>query len=296
MSVIEEFGPVKGVLQENYYLKSYFGTSAPVSVYFEPADVDDLITFLHNVPQGTKIFPLGALSNVLIRSGGIDGVVIVLGEWFKKIFITENIFEIGAGVSCPILARTAADHELGGLEFLAGIPGTMGGALKMNAGCYSSEISNVLVECEGVSFDGIVRWFKVEDIEADYRHLNIPDDIIITRLWLRGIPNVNYPVHRKIQELLNKRQMSQPLDKRSCGSAFKNPNGMKAWQLIEKAGCRGFKVGDAEISEKHCNFIVNNGHATADDIENLGEQVIQKVFEKTGIKLEWEIIRLGHKA
>lgn len=298
MTLLKNFPAVRGTLQENVPLskKSYFGVGGSARYFFEPIDQDDLVSFLREVDHSIPIIPLGAMSNVLIRSGGIDGVVVILGDWFKKIYVENDILEVGSGVSCSQLSTTAMDHELGGLEFLIGLPGTIGGAIKMNAGCFGSEISNVLVECEGITTSGQVKWFKLKDIGASYRHTEIPDDCIITRAWFRGIQNVNYSIPKKTKEIMEQRKATQPLNMRSCGSTFKNPEGNKAWQLIDKAGCRGLKVGGAQVSEKHCNFIVNTGNATADDIENLGEKVVEQVLQKTGIKLEWEVIRLGQKS
>lgn len=297
MSIIDNLPKVNGKLQKDAPLgqKSHFGVGGVAEVLFEPSDMDDLVFFLRRVPRDIPIVPLGAMSNVLIRDGGIEGVVIVLGDWFKKIFVEGDIMEVGAGVPCSKLSTVAMDCELGGLEFLMGLPGTVGGAIKMNAGCFGSEIANVLVECEGITTKGRVQWFKVKDLGLGYRHANISDDCIVTRAWFRGISNVNYSIPRKTRELMEKRRTSQPLGVRTCGSAFKNPEGLKAWELIDKAGCRGLKIGGAQLSEKHCNFIVNTGNATASDIEALGEKIVEEVFQKNNVKLEWEIVRLGRK-
>jgi UDP-N-acetylmuramate dehydrogenase len=297
MSIIERMPKVNGKLQANAPLgkKSHFGVGGTAEVLFEPSDMDDLVFFLRRIPKDIPIIPLGAMSNVLIREKGIEGVVVVLGDWFKKLYIEDEILEVGAGVPCSKLSTVAMDRELGGLEFLMGLPGTIGGAIKMNAGCFGSEISNVLIECEGITTAGKVEWFKVKDIGATYRHTNIPDDCIITRAWFRGIPNVSYSIPKRTREFMEQRRNSQPLGVRTCGSTFKNPDGLKAWQLIEKAGCRGLRVGGAQISEKHCNFIVNTGNATANDVEDLGERVAQEVLQKTGVQLEWEIVKLGRK-
>ncbi|GHU11261.1 UDP-N-acetylenolpyruvoylglucosamine reductase [Alphaproteobacteria bacterium] len=295
MSVFDRFPTVRGVLQEKADLakKSWFGVGGPAEILFIPEDMDDLVLFLRNVPEGFPVTALGAMSNVLVRSGGIDGIVILLGNWFKKIFVEDGIFEVGAAVSCRELATVAIDSELGGLEFLTGLPGSIGGALKMNAGCYGSEISDALVEFEAISKDGRVRWFKVSDVDFGYRTSGIPDDLIITRAWFRGLQNVDYVISRKTNEIIRKRTENQPTNKRSCGSTFKNPEGRKAWELISEAGCRGMRVGGAAVSEKHCNFIINDGSATAEDIESLGIKVADKVQQVTGIKLEWEVICLG---
>ncbi len=297
MSIIERMPKVNGKLQANAPLgkKSHFGVGGTAEVLFEPLDMDDLVFFLRRVPRDIPVIPLGAMSNVLIRESGIDGVVVVLGDWFKKVYVEDGVLEVGAGVPCSKLSTVAMDYELGGLEFLMGLPGTVGGAIKMNAGCFGSEIANVLIECEGITTSGKVEWFKVKDIGATYRHTEIPDDCIITRAWFRGIANVSYSIPKRTREFMEQRRASQPLGVRTCGSTFKNPDGLKAWQLIEKAGCRGLRVGGAQISEKHCNFIVNTGNATADDVENLGEKVIREVFEKTNVQLDWEIVKLGRR-
>ncbi len=297
MSIIERMPKVNGKLQANAPLgkRSHFGVGGVAEVLFEPLDMDDLVFFLRRIPKDIPVVPLGAMSNVLIRESGIDGVVVVLGDWFKKVYVEDGVLEVGAGVPCSKLSTVAMDYELGGLEFLMGLPGTIGGAIKMNAGCFGSEISNVLIECEGITTSGKVEWFKAKDIGATYRHTEIPDDCIITRAWFRGIANVSYSIPKRTREFMEQRRASQPLGVRTCGSTFKNPDGLKAWQLIEKAGCRGLRVGGAQISEKHCNFIVNTGNATADDVENLGEKVIHEVFEKTNVQLDWEIVKLGRR-
>ncbi len=297
MSIVDRLPKVSGKLQFDapLGLKSHFGVGGTAEALFEPSDMDDLVFFLRRIPRDIPIVPLGAMSNVLIRDGGIEGVVIVLGDWFKKVFVEGDIMEIGAGVPCSKLSTIAMDHELGGLEFLMGLPGTVGGAIKMNAGCFGSEISKVLIECEGITTTGRVQWFKVKDLDIAYRHTNIADDCIITRAWFRGVSNVNYSIPRKTRELMEKRRLAQPMGVRTCGSTFKNPEGLKAWELIDKAGCRGIKIGGAQLSEKHCNFIVNTGNATASDIETLGEKVVEEVYKQSNIKLEWEVVRLGRK-
>lgn len=292
---IDSFPLVRGQLQSKADIskKSWFGVGGPAELLFVPEDIDDLSYFLTNIPEGVDITILGAISNVLVRTAGIKGVVIMLGQCFKKVFVEESILEIGASANCSLLSTVAMDAELGGFEFLMGLPGTIGGAIKMNAGCYGSEISDALVELEAVSTSGNVKWFTKNDLNFEYRKSNIPDDLIITRAWFKGISKVDYSITKKTNSILEKRKESQPLNKRSCGSTFKNPEGHKAWELISNAGCRGMRVGGAAISEKHCNFIINENKATPDDIENLGEKIIQKVYEHSGVRLEWEIIRLG---
>jgi UDP-N-acetylmuramate dehydrogenase len=296
-SVLASLPQVRGLLQERVSLgkRCWFGTGGLAEILFIPEDMDDLIGFLRNIRDDTKITVLGAMSNVLIRSSGIRGIVIILGDWFKKIFVENDILEVGAAVHCGELSAAATDRELGGLEFLIGIPGTIGGAVKMNAGCHGSEIANALIECEIVTLSGQIKWLKASDMGFGYRTSGISDELIVTRAWFRGIPNIDYSIDRKIKQLLSKRSSNQPTNIKTCGSTFKNPKGKNAWELIEAAGCRGMRFGGAAISDKHCNFIVNENNATPEDIETLGEKVIEKVFENSGIRLEWEIIRLGDK-
>lgn len=295
MCVLNNLPRVKGILQENVSLasRSWFGVGGVAEILFIPKDMDDLVAFLRNIPKDLNVTVLGSMSNVLIRSGGIKGVVVSLGEWFDRIFIEDNILEVGGAVKCGKLSTVALDSEIGGFEFLISLPGTVGGAIKMNAGCYGSEISEIFVECEAVSARGEVRWLSSNDICFSYRNSKISDDLIVTRVWFRGLKNVNYSIPKKTNEIIKQRLQNHPIDKKSCGSAFKNPSGLKAWKLIEEVGCRGLKCGGAKISEKHCNFIVNEGNATPEDIEELGEEIRRRVFEEKGIELEWEIMRLG---
>lgn len=288
---------IRGELRENYPLskKAWMGVGGAAEILFIPQDMDDLVYFLRNIPDQIPVTILGALSNVLIRDGGIPGVVILLSDTFKKIYVEGDTLEVGSGVTCTRLSTFAVDAELGGLEFLMGLPGTIGGALKMNAGCYGSEISDILVEFEGVTTTGQIKWFTKKDIKFEYRKSSIPDDLLITRAWLKCLQNVDYSISKKTHSIIEKRKAAQPINKRSCGSTFKNPPGQKAWELIEKAGGRGMRVGGASVSEKHCNFIINDANATANDVETLGEKLIQKVLETSNVRLEWEVIRLGKK-
>jgi UDP-N-acetylmuramate dehydrogenase len=297
-AITNRLPPVRGLLQENVNLakKNWLGVGGSAEVLFVPENLDDLVFFLGNTDDSVPVTVLGAMSNVLVRSGGIDGVVIMLGSWFKKSFVEDGILEVGAGVSCTELSTMAMNYELGGLEFLVGLPGSVGGAIKMNAGCYGCEISDVLLELEAVSRDGKIKWLRNSDINFCYRNSGIPDDLIITRAWFRGLQNVDYSIHKKVHEITKKRDGSQPIHKRSCGSTFKNPDGAKAWELIAKAGCSGMRLGGAMVSDKHCNFIINDGAATADDIENLALKVAEKVQEMFGVILEWEVIRVGKRA
>ncbi|MDR3155950.1 MAG: UDP-N-acetylmuramate dehydrogenase [Holosporaceae bacterium] len=297
MEIIYDMPEVRGILQKNVNLgkRSYLGCGGNADFLFIPEDMDDLVFFLRNISPDINIVVLGAMSNVLIRSGGIRGVVIILDQWFKKIFIEDNIVEVGAALCCSDLSNAAMDAEVGGFEFLIGFPGTIGGAIRMNAGCYGGNISDVLVEFEAVTKSGMVKWINARDINFAYRKSDISDDLIITRAWLKGMADVRYSVSKKTNEIMKRRRESQPSQKKSCGSTFKNPKDgeKKAWELIESAGCRGIKIGGAMVSEKHCNFLVNENDATPEEFEKLGELVQQKVFDNSGILLEWEVIRLG---
>ena len=297
MSILEKFPPVKGILQENVALakKSWFGVGGPADILFIPEDMDDLVAVLRALPKDMSVTILGAMSNIIIRSGGIRGIVIILGSCFKKIYAENGIIEVGAAVSCTELATFAMDLELGGLEFLMGLPGSIGGAIKMNAGCYGYDMSNILIEFEAISSKTThIKWYKAGEPNFQYRSSDIPNDMIITRAWIRGIKGVNYSITKKVNEIVKKRKESQPTG-RTCGCTFKNPEGQKAWQLIQNAGCKGMRCGGAVVSEKHCNFIINDRNASPEDIENLGEKIAEKVLESSGIKLEWEVIRLGEK-
>lgn len=295
---ISDLPKVSGTISQNASLDkfSFFGVGGKADILFTPDNIDDLVFFLKNRPDDLPITVIGACSNLLIRDGGVRGVVIKLGNWFNNIFINDNILEVGAANNVPKLANKAADYGLAGFEFLSGIPGTAGGALIMNAGCYGSSISDVFIEAEAVDFDGAIHWLTKENINFGYRHTSIRN-MIITRMWLRGTKSDSATVAKNTYNMIMKRRGTQPIVQRSCGSAFKNPENSqeKAWQLIDQAGCRGLKVGDAMVSDVHCNFIVNNGKATAADIEELGEEVIRRVYNTSGIKLEWEIVRIGEK-
>lgn len=275
---------------------SYFGTGGTADVLFTPTDNDDLVYFLREKPRDMPVTVIGAGSNLLVRDGGVRGVVIKLGQCFDNIYINEETIEVGAAVQLPRLANKAADSGIAKLEFLAGIPGSVGGALLMNAGCHGSCMSDIFVEAESIDYDGNVRWISKSSAEFDYRSSNIKD-VIVTRAWLKGEFCDSSVVAKNMYMLLAKRKNSQNVKYRSCGSAFKNPENCehKAWQLIDQAGCRGLRVGGAMVSDVHCNFIVNTGNATATEIEELGEEVIRRVQKHSGVTLEWEIKRIGEK-
>ncbi|MDA0901975.1 MAG: UDP-N-acetylmuramate dehydrogenase [Proteobacteria bacterium] len=272
---------------------NWFGVGGKAQILFRPKDADDLIHFLKNKAANLPITILGVGSNVIIRDGGIDGVVIKLGGEFAKITHQNDIITIGAGCLCFNAALYSKINALSGLEFLTGIPGSIGGAVAMNAGCHGGDISGILISAKAVDFAGNVIELKNEDFGFKYRGTAIRKDIIFIEATFRGEISDVQIVAQKIEELTKKREESQPIRNKTGGSTFKNPQIAKAWELIDKAGCRGFAIGDAQMSQMHCNFMINNGEATAKDLINLGNEVKKRVKEKTGVTLEWEIKILG---
>lgn len=264
---------------------------------FRPENTQDLSEFLAQLPQEIPVTVLGVGSNIIVRDGGIEGVVIKLGRGFAEYRVpnTEYIVEVGAATLDINASLFAAENEIAGLEFLSGIPGTIGGAVRMNAGAYGKDISQVLVEAEIVERSGTIRKLSNAEIGFSYRNSKLPEGAIVTAAVLRGEEGDMPDIADKIEEINRKREETQPIRTRTGGSTFKNPDGHKAWELIDKVGCRGLTVGGAQMSEKHCNFMINTGNATAADLENLGEEVIKRVYAKTGIMLEWEIKRIGKK-
>lgn len=272
---------------------NWFGVGGAAQVLFKPADTQDLAHFIQNKPAALPLTIIGVGSNLIVRDGGIDGVVIRLGRGFTDMKVGGDVIEAGAAVMDINLARFAAGEARAGLEFFSGIPGTLGGALAMNAGAYGRETKDVLIKAEAVTPAGEIISLGVEDMRYEYRKYNGPDGLIFTRAWFNTTADAPEAVHARIAEIQAKREATQPIRERTGGSTFKNPEGHKAWQLIDAAGCRGRTVGGAQMSELHCNFMINTGHATANDLETLGEEVIRRVQEHSGIELQWEIKRIG---
>jgi UDP-N-acetylmuramate dehydrogenase len=272
---------------------SWFRTGGPAQVFFEPADESDLAYFLAHLDPAIPVLVLGAGSNILVRDGGIEGVVIHLGKGFQEVTIEGLFLRAGAGCLDVKLASAAAKAGLAGLSFFRGIPGTIGGALRMNAGAYGAETRDVLVSCRGVDRKGNVVEFSNADMGFSYRHCAVADDLIFTSAVFAGDPGDPQAILSEMAEITKARTETQPVNTRTGGSTFKNPLGHKAWELIDKAGCRGLALGDAQVSKLHCNFLINRGKATAADLENLGETVRTRVLETSGIALEWEILRVG---
>jgi UDP-N-acetylmuramate dehydrogenase len=272
--------------------QTWFATGGPAEVLFRPADVEDLAAFLGALPADVPVTVLGVGSNVIVRDGGIGGVVIRLLRGFTAVVVEGHEVVAGAGAPDLNVALTAREHSLAGLEFLSGIPGTIGGAFPTNAGAYGRELVEVLISAEAVDRAGRIFTVTPRELGLSYRHSDAPADWIFTSARLRAAPGDQLAITRRINEIDSARADSQPRS-RTGGSTFANPPGHKAWELIDRAGCRGLKVGGAQVSEKHTNFLINTGTASASDIEALGEEVRRRVFDETGVRLEWEIRRLG---
>lgn len=278
---------------------TWFRAGGPAEVLYRPADVEDLQHFLKHKPADAPVTVVGVGSNLLVRDGGIPGVVIRLGAAFGKI-VTEDGYRLRAGAAALDVsaARAAADAGIDGLAFLRGIPGTIGGGLRMNAGAYGAEFKDALVEATAVDGQGELRRFKPEELGMSYRHTTAPADLIFVEALFQGRAGDPAAIRAQMEEITARREASQPVKTKTGGSTFKNPDptlsgGRKAWQLIDAAGCRGLRRGDAMVSELHCNFLVNLSEAKANDIEALGEEVRARVGAATGVNLEWEIKRIG---
>jgi len=299
--IVENMPYLKGRLVEGAPLArlSWFRTGGPADLLFEPADETDLITFLRHLPVDIPLTVIGVGSNLLVRDGGVEGVVIRLGRGFAEIEARGTVIKAGAAAMDVYVARYCAEQSLAGLEFLVGVPGTIGGAVKMNAGAYGREVADVIKHAHGVDRLGHIHELSRDDMQFAYRKSVIGDDLIILSATFEGTSGDAGEIKARMNEITTTRQDSQPIGTRTGGSTFKNPIGeaaAKAWQLIDQAGCRGMRIGDAQISEKHCNFLINHGSASADDIETLGEKVREMVKAKTGVKLEWEVRRIGRRA
>jgi len=292
--LIDRLPQVRGRLTADAPLgpQTWFKTGGPAEVLFRPADVADLSSFLAALPAEVPVTVLGVGSNVIVRDGGIKGVVIRLLRGFTAIAVEDHEVVAGAGAPDLNVALTARDHALTGLEFLSGIPGTVGGAFPTNAGAYGGELKDILVSAEVVDRRGKVRMVTAADLGLGYRHSSAPADWIFTSARLRATPGDQLAIARRIAEIDAARIVSQPRS-RTGGSTFANPPGHSAWELVDRAGCRGLRIGGAQVSEKHTNFLINTGDATAADIEALGEEVRRRVFEQSSVRLEWEIRRIG---
>jgi len=272
---------------------TWFRVGGPAEVLFEPADMDDLCSFLAARPKDVDVTVIGGTSNILIRDGGIPGIVIRLGKVFAGIDVDRTRITAGAAAADVNVARRARDVGLGGLEFMVGIPGTIGGALRMNAGAYGTEIRDVFESATAVDLDGTVHKLSVADMGFGYRYSDVPADYIFTEAVLHGTDAEPADIARRMAEISANREASQPVRERTGGSTFANPEGQKSWQLIDAAECRGLRIGGAMVSDAHCNFLINVENASARDLESLGEEVRRRVKETQGVDLHWEIRRLG---
>jgi UDP-N-acetylmuramate dehydrogenase len=288
--------PVRGSLIRGAPIKDlvWFRAGGPAEVLFRPADAEDLAAFLAARPQDLRVSVIGVGSNLLVRDGGIPGVVVRLSSAFGKIETDGTRVRAGAAALDGAVARAAAEAGIAGLEFLRGVPGTIGGALKMNAGCYGKELKDVFVQATAIDGKGNRITLSAADMGFEYRKARgASDELIFIEAVLEGSRDEPAVIRARMEELSANREASQPIKSKTGGSTFKNPPGHKAWQLIDDAGCRGLKVGAAQVSEKHTNFLINTGEATAAELEALGEEVRRRVKEKSGITLEWEIKRVG---
>jgi UDP-N-acetylmuramate dehydrogenase len=295
-ALLRRMPKARGRLEPNFPLAdlTWFRAGGPAEVLFTPADREDLGHFLSELSPDIPVYPVGVGSNLLVRDGGVEGVVVRLGRGFGQLETLED-HHILAGAAVPDVkvARFALDHGIGGLTFLRGIPGTIGGALRMNGGAYGGETKDVLVEAHGVDRGGQKIVLTNKDMHYSYRHCGAAEDVIFTAALLKGAPGDPAEIAAAMEEITSKRESTQPVKTRTGGSTFKNPPGHKAWQLIDKAGLRGFRIGPARVSELHCNFLINEGGATAAQIEDLGETIRRRVKENSGVELEWEIKRIG---
>jgi len=274
---------------------TWFGVGGCSRYYFQPTSEVDLVSFLKDNDLNLPIYPLGAGSNIIIRDGGFNGVIIHFNK-LKEIFIDEQgIITAYCGAMDADVARFARNHSKTGLEFLIGIPGTIGGGIKMNSGAYGSEIKKVLIDVTAINKNGILKNFTVKDLKLDYRTNKLSQEWMFLKARFKSNNGLKDKIQKKMKEIIYSRKMSQPTGQKTGGSTFMNGKDFKAWKLIDNSGCRGLKKGGAIISNKHCNFIINENNATATDIEKLGETVRKKVFEKTGKKLKWEIKIVGEK-
>ncbi|MCB1509442.1 MAG: UDP-N-acetylmuramate dehydrogenase [Hyphomicrobiaceae bacterium] len=287
---------LRGSMTANAPLKdmTWFRAGGVAQVLFRPADEADLAYFRANLPAEVPVVVIGLASNLLVRDGGVPGVVIRLARGFGAVTVEEGgRLRCGTAVPDVKVARSAAEAGIAGLAFYRGIPGSIGGALRMNAGAHGTETKDVLESARAVDPQGQIHVLSLKDMGFTYRHCGIADDWIFTEALFRGVPGDPADIQRAMDEVAEYRETHQPTRERTGGSTFKNPSGHSAWKLVDAAGCRGLRVGGAMVSEKHCNFLINDAEATAEDIERLGETVRARVFANSGVRLEWEIKRIG---
>ncbi len=288
--------PVAGKLTADAPLAPlvWFKSGGAAQYLFEPKDVADLRHFLAALDPAVPVMALGLGSNLVVRDGGVPGVVVRLGKAFAGVAAVDAVtLDCGGGASGILVSSTARDAGIAGLEFLRSIPGTVGGFVRMNGGAYGGDVAGILTTCDVVLRDGTLATLPVEALHYTYRHSDLPEGAIVVGARFRGHPGFPQAIQAEMDRIAAAREASQPLRQKTGGSTFKNPPGEKAWELIDRAGCRGLQLGGAQVSEKHTNFLINTGHATSTEIEALGEEVRRRVREQSGVELEWEIQRIG---
>ena len=272
----------------------WFKTGGAAEWLFEPRDLADLQGFIRDLDHAVPVMALGLGSNLIVRDGGVPGVVVRLGKAFARVTpVDETTLDCGGGASGILVSSTARDSGIAGLEFLRSIPGTVGGFVRMNGGAYGGEVSDILVDCDVLLRSGELATLPASELGYTYRHSELPDQAIVVAARFRGRPGLPEVIQAEMNRISASREASQPLRSKTGGSTFKNPPGDKAWRLVDAAGCRGLQLGGAQVSEKHCNFLINAGEATSAEIEGLGEEVRRRVKESQGVELEWEIQRVG---
>jgi UDP-N-acetylmuramate dehydrogenase len=274
----------------------WFKSGGAAEWLFEPKDVSDLQNFVRDLDSQTPLMALGLGSNMIVRDGGVAGIVVRLGKAFAKVDqLDPLILNCGGGASGILVSSSARDAGISGLEFLRSIPGTVGGFVRMNGGAYGGEVKDILIDCDVVLRSGELVTLSLSDLGYTYRHSELPDGAIVVAARFRGQPGEPATIQAEMDRISASREASQPLRSKTGGSTFKNPQGHKAWQLVDEAGCRGLQIGGAQVSEKHTNFMINIGDATSAEIEALGEEVRKRVKAKSGVELEWEIQRVGRQ-
>lgn len=303
---LQELPQVRGRYTENAPLgsKSWFRCGGTAEVLFKPEDQEDLQNFLKNCPSEMPVHIFGVLSNTIIRDGGLNGVVVRLGRAFANIDVDGDQVTAGALALDAQVAQVTAENGIAGLEFFSGIPGSIGGALRMNAGCYGTETKDVLVECKALDRQGNLHVLKPANMDMTYRHVGVPEDYIFVSATFKGVKGDAEKIKSHIAKIKERREGSQPIREKTGGSTFANPSAtelsqaglsedIKVWELIDQVGGRGLQIGGAQMSEKHCNFMINTGAATAGELEELGEEIRRRVADQHGITLRWEIRRIG---
>ena len=302
MNLISQIEEIKNKISGKIYFDeslskySWFNLGGPAKVIFKPKNLNELSIFLKNIKGFDKIKVLGVGSNTLIRDGGFNGIIIKLGKSFSHLSLfDQNTLIAGASALDKNVSNFALENSLTGFEFLSCIPGAIGGGIRMNSGCYGEDISKILVSIQVMDLQGNIKIIQSSDVKFFYRGCNLEDNLIFVSATFRGKKDKKINIQKKINNLIEQKNKDQPYKIKTCGSTFKNPENNKAWKLIKNSGCAGMCIGDARISEKHCNFFINKGNAKSEDLENLIYQVRRKVLDKTGINLELELQIIGEK-